>query len=575
MLRPLLRSSPSRISSPLPRRYSHILASKRPAGDTRYGIALPGEARLQGRPLIAPSAIQVKRSFHATQRNQLGPVLPVLAGFLKASTTIEIARTAARIALTFVPVILIKNLKSRKELRWAEKTGKTDEARKELVLKRIRNRTILFHTLLFIPVLLFWATIAASLERTPLTGRWRLILLSPEEEEDIAGQLAGPGWYQAVGEILSQEGPPQLVSPSDWRFQWVQDTLRRLEYAIPVLQREHELVPHWADCAGEEGEVPLPPPADFPLRPRPRASEYLRRFAELTAARTVHPAPHALAGPPYSLLLVDKPDAANAFSYGFGPDGAGGVVVFSGFLDEVLAKHPSGEQVQEPQEESSWLTSAFRGLLGISQSPLRAHPQPTPEQTSQLAILLAHELAHLVLAHHIETLSSGSIIWPGIVSIVTDVFRAILFPVTMLFGPFVNDALAGMGKVGSGEFAKLTEYCTSQTQEVEADIVSARLLAHAGFDPRHAVHFWEERSGRELARTMECSPAKAERILNEPESTSLVRRWMGETHPMSYTRVQQLKRELERWERERADARARHLQEDLEHEREDQAQGPA
>ncbi|OCH94358.1 hypothetical protein OBBRIDRAFT_789265 [Obba rivulosa] len=572
MLRPLLRSSLSRTSpvriEPTVRHYSAQLASKRPAGGLVYGIHLTAEPRLQGRPLAA--LCQVKRSFHATPRNQFVPILPVLAGFLKASTTLEIARTAARITLTFVPVILLKNLKSKKELRWAEKTGRTDEARKELVLKRIRNRTILFHALLLIPVLLFWATIAASLERTPLTGRWRLILLSPEEEEDIAAQLAGPGWFQAVGEILSQDEPPRLVSPSDWRFQWVQDTLRRLERVIPTLQREHELVPHWVHC--EPQDIPLPPPADFPLRPRPRASEYLRRLAELTAARTVHPAPHGVAGPPYSLLVVDKPDAANAFSYGFGPDGAGGIVVFSGFLDEVLAKNPSGEDVCAPQEESSWLTSAFRGLLGLSHQPVQTHPRPTEEQTTELAILLAHELAHLVLAHHIETLSSGSIIWPGILSIVTDVARALIFPVTMLFGPFVNDALAGMGKVGTGEFTKLTEYCTSQTQEVEADIVSARLLAHAGFDPRHAVHFWEERSGRELARTIECTPATAERWLSEPDSAQLVRRWMGETHPMSVTRVEQLKRELERWERERMAAREGWLQEDQEHEMEDQAQ---
>ena len=41
-------------------------------------------------------------------------------------------------------------------------------------------------------------------------------------------------------------------------------------------------------------------------------------------------------------------------------------------------------------------------------------------------------------------------------------------------GPFINDALAGMGKVGAGEFSQLSEFCTSQKQEVEADIVSAR-----------------------------------------------------------------------------------------------------
>lgn len=41
-------------------------------------------------------------------------------------------------------------------------------------------------------------------------------------------------------------------------------------------------------------------------------------------------------------------------------------------------------------------------------------------------------------------------------------------------GPFVNDALAGVGKLGSGHLTELTQYCTSQKQEVEADVVSAR-----------------------------------------------------------------------------------------------------
>jgi len=38
---------------------------------------------------------------------------------------------------------------------------------------------------------------------TNLWLRWRMILLSPEEEDDIATQLAGSGWYRAVGEITS------------------------------------------------------------------------------------------------------------------------------------------------------------------------------------------------------------------------------------------------------------------------------------------------------------------------------------------------------------------------------------
>ena len=122
--------------------------------------------------------------------------------------------------------------------------------------------------------------------------RWRVILLSPEEEDNIAAQLAGPGWYRAVGEILSTDaaGPPAILPPSDWRLAWVRDTLRRLERAIPTLQREDELCPHWADCGPDD--IPLPPPADYPLRPRPRGAEQLRRWAELSCARVAPPAPH-------------------------------------------------------------------------------------------------------------------------------------------------------------------------------------------------------------------------------------------------------------------------------------------
>ncbi|OSD06464.1 hypothetical protein PYCCODRAFT_1360626 [Trametes coccinea BRFM310] len=454
----------------------------------------------------------------------------------------------ARVALTFVPIILLKNLRSKKLIRIADKHQIPElvEKREDLV-KRIRHRTILFHILLFVPIIIFWAAIVASLERTPLTGRWRIILLSPEEEEEIAAQLAGPGWYRAVGEILSAEGgPPNVIPPSDWRLQWVRDTLRRLEGAIPTLARESEDCAHWVDCGPDD--IPLPPPAEYPLRPRPRASEYLRRFAEMTCSRTAPPAPHAIAGPPYSLLVIDKPDASNAFSYGFGPDGGGGIVVFSGFLDDVLSRHQAPMSEPEPQ---SWLSRLFG--LGPRAPP---HPIPTEEQTADLATLLAHELAHLVLSHHIETLSSGSIVWPSVLSIVTDAIRAFLFPVTMLFGPFINDALAGMGKVGAGEFSHLSEFCTSQKQEIEADVVSARILAHAGFDPRHALRFWENR--HETPETAECSPGRAEEATAPRwELTRRLMGEMGETHPVHQVRVQKLKAELDRWEDERQAARAR------------------
>ncbi|KAJ7285004.1 peptidase family M48-domain-containing protein [Mycena rebaudengoi] len=478
-------------------------------------------------------------SFHSTPTPRGLPLIPLL-GILKASAAMEVVRTAGRIVLTVLPVILIKNHKTRRHIKHAAIHGvPMSEERTNTLLKRIRNRTLFFHALFFIPGALFWATILASLERTPLTGRWRLIILSPEEEDEIAAQLSGPGWYQAVGEILSQDGPAQLIPPSDWRYGWVRDTLRQLERTIPVLINEQEICQNWHQ--GAAGDTPLPPPADFPLRPRPRAAEYLRMFCESMCKRHVQPVPHSIPGPPYSLLVVDKPEASNAFSYGFGPDGGGGIVVYSGFLDEILSRAPAESESIRPEPQSSWFTTFY-----LPQSPTPTHPVPTASQTADLAILLAHELAHLVLSHHLETLSSATIIVPGIMSMVSDVVRVVIFPITMMFGPFVNDAVAQLGKVGTGELEKVGEYCTSIKQEIEADVVSARLLAHAGYDARKAVTFWENRSAN-----AECSSAERSTERQEHPSSSFVHKIMGSRHPVNEVRVNSLKGELLRWETER------------------------
>ena len=85
--------------------------------------------------------------------------------------------------------------------------------------------------------------------------------------------------------------------------------------------------------------------------------------------------------------------------------------------------------------------------------------------------------------------------------------------------------------------------------------VHTRLLAHAGFDPREAVRFWEDRSHN--AQTAECSPQRAEAFVAQEASsaTTIARRIMGETHPVHELRVEKLKSELERWEQKRHEAR--------------------
>jgi hypothetical protein len=180
-----------------------------------------------------------------------------------------------------------------------------------------------------------------------------MIMLSAEEEEEIAKELKGAGWYTSVAQILVTASPdgamPRVIPPDDWRWNWVEQTLRRLEAAIPKLQHRAENPGAWyaswmkdhptASAANADGshtaiegiggtstadwEIhgPVPPPPEYPLIPRPRVAQLLH---EIPISPTTdghhhghshHHSPHAQLGPPYSLLLVDLPES-NALSYG-------------------------------------------------------------------------------------------------------------------------------------------------------------------------------------------------------------------------------------------------------------------
>ena len=97
-----------------------------------------------------------------------------------------------------------------------------------------------------------------------------------------------------------------------------------------------------------------------------------------------------------------------------------------------------------------------------------------PEQMADLAILPTHGLLHLVLSHHLETLLSMMIFVPSVLLLLSDFVCALVFHVTMLLGPFVNDAVAALSNARSGRLSKLSKYCMKIKQKIEVDVVSAR-----------------------------------------------------------------------------------------------------
>lgn len=531
------------------------------------------------------------REFHSSRPSRGIPIVAALFGLLKSSTALGVLNTTFRVALTFIPAFLIKSRMLRKWLYKISKHAPHMDHKRPEIMRRLHIVRMIIRALWLIPTTLLMATLLASLERAPLTGRWRFILLSPQEEEEIVDTLTAT-WRSAVDGVLAAAldtgVAPSAIPTNDWRHQWVESTLRRLENAVPLLQSDPASKIHQSLY---NEEYPFPPPSAYPLTHRPRPAQIVHSWmcekrqdrlereqkekddAIRKKQEELHPesafirnrgtdrdSSIHLIGPPYSCLVVDNPDSQNAFSYGFGPGGAGGVVVYTGFLDEVLRNTPPYSPPSVAPPSNSIFSKLFGSLLA---APRRTtYYQPTEQQTSELAVLLAHELAHLLLAHHLETLSSTSIFIPSVVSIFTDVARTILFPITMFFGPFVNDALAQMGKNHSGEIGSLGEMCAGRKLEIEADLVSARLLAYAGFDPRDAIRFWESRLGDPSTSTSSSAssslPKKAcvgcaiRGNTEERDWATTTASWaMGrEIHPLNEERVQKLREELMRWETE-------------------------
>ena len=79
-----------------------------------------------------------------------------------------------------------------------------------------------------------------------------------------------------------------------------------------------------------------------------------------------------------------------------------------------------------------------------------------------------------------------------------------------------------------------------------------RLLAHAGFDPRRAVRFWEDRA--EVLQGSECVASAAfgrERREHQRSQSTFALRIVGSSHPVNEVRVEKLREELHRWRTER------------------------
>lgn len=149
-----------------------------------------------------------------------------------------------------------------------------------------------------------------------------------------------------------------------------------------------------------------------------------------------------------------------------------------------------------------------------------------------------------------------------------------------MFGPFILDALADASRLGMGEVSKASEACQSRKLELEADAVSVRLMSLAGFDPRRAIDFWEERLNDSWALDADAvrvsgamptasfwSPHGHPR--SEEEERGMMKGGGGASgggggghgsHPLGSERVRRLRGVLDDWEEARRTLRQAHAE---------------
>jgi predicted Zn-dependent protease len=131
---------------------------------------------------------------------------------------------------------------------------------------------------------------------------------------------------------------------------------------------------------------------------------------------------------------------------------------------------------------------------------------PAAQSANGLAVVLGHEIAHVLARHGAERMSQGVVAQAG----------GTLLGAVLGGRPGSTAILAAYG-LGT-QAGVLLPY--SRTQESEADHIGLLLMAQAGYDPRGALAFWQrmERSGGS----------------NPPELLS--------THPSHGTREQRVRR---------------------------------
>ncbi|KAG0235437.1 hypothetical protein BGW41_000819 [Actinomortierella wolfii] len=414
----------------------------------------------------------LSRSFHSTRPSRMAaPLLPVVFSVLKTPMTAAVLRILSRISLTLLP------LSTRRS-----------------------PRVIL--TLVMIPPICFGLVIAAGLETAPNTGRWRFLFTSEEAEfELIREELPA---LLATLRIVEDENDPRVklvrhILNNLLKHAIEPDGTTLRSFNIQDDENRDALLAQLAED-GEDGN------ANILLRTYGYHSDQ-NAFVN-TLSRDGKPA------------MKNKRKHVQELNK-LKEDGKKMSVLE--VLDDPnleFKNRPFQIFVTEDDEINACSVGPPR-LIFINSGLMEF----VDNDEDMLAAVIAHEVAHVIQRHTMETHGRETIML-----FLADILRSALWTVSIPLGPWLNSWIDQTTE-------SLLHFTASgplhQSIEVEADTVSLSLMAMAGYDPIHAVRFWEEMS-------------EVERKQMELENSVEVHRWTDwmYDHPPSAERAKYMKEQV-------------------------------
>ncbi|WWC71955.1 uncharacterized protein I206_105914 [Kwoniella pini CBS 10737] len=291
------------------------------------------------------------------------------------------------------------------------------------------------YALIQLPIFAICVVLALGLDQSPRTGRWRLLLMS--ENEEMA-------WSRRKQQDVLRNDGPLILSEEDERSKQVSRVATKLVTALE--EQDHHIIhgASWPPRSQELSRVMSEREAQFGLSPT----------TEVIQKRHVHYKP---SGTAHSTFMPFRPATSNP-------------------LKKLESADWNLYVIDLPQMNAFALPSkdifVYTGLLST-----------LPEgDDSLLAAVLAHEIAHVTQRHSVENLG-----FLNIAAVAFDVLRGITFALTISF-PMITDS-AGLFINWVNDV--VAERAYSRKLEQEADSVGLEIMATAGYDPRAAQDLWE------------------------------------------------------------------------------------